>query len=249
VISANDKGGKLYAPSRKLRALTLPDLEPMAYGSAWLWNHHELEGKDGIPIHTFSVGAARPADLDQLAVAAYLHGQGSLLPKVQAIAARLHQAEVEALGQDWLDSFYEGIIKNHHSKYYIEHNQVLWCYNMIQAWGMLGMARDRYNTLEGNGDKWDASLAADTNIDNRPRMAWGYCPGLPLEVGKDYFMDDLADVPEKNRGKIKEAYEFVIKWCATEKYGGCRTTATPPKDWETAYDMKPWKDFPDRPSS
>ena len=41
VISAYDKGGKLYNPSKKLRSLTLPDLEPIQFGSLWLYAHED----------------------------------------------------------------------------------------------------------------------------------------------------------------------------------------------------------------
>ncbi len=59
VISAYDKGGRLYAPSKKLRSLTLPELEPIHFGSLWLW-YHEKTDEEHCPVHTFTVGAARP---------------------------------------------------------------------------------------------------------------------------------------------------------------------------------------------
>lgn len=64
IISAYDKGGRLYAPSNKLRSLCLPDMEPITYGSIWLW-HHALHDPENASIHTLVVGAARPSDLDQ----------------------------------------------------------------------------------------------------------------------------------------------------------------------------------------
>jgi hypothetical protein len=76
------------------------------------------------------------------------------------------------------------------------------------------------------------------------------------EAGKDYFVDDLANVPEKNRERIKEAYEFVMKWCDPKEDGDDKKkeeeekpveVSSVPKEWSCSYEMKPWKDFPDRP--
>lgn len=100
----------LYAPSKKLRSLTLPDMEPIQYGSLWLLNHEQIDS-DNIPVHTIVCGAARPSDLDEFAVAAYLHATNNadVLQKVNNVAKRLRDAQVEALGQDWMDSWYEGL--------------------------------------------------------------------------------------------------------------------------------------------
>ena len=248
VISIADKGGKIYAPSRKLRSLTLPDMEPITYGAAWAFNHHEMDA-EGAPIHTFSVGAARPSDLDQFIVAAALQGKGKLLEKTKAVATRLERAKVDALGEDWVKSCYQGIIPSHISKYKIQHNQIVWLYNCIKAWGMLEFSRDRYKTFTGNSKRCKPGLSLDENIQSFLAQ-WGVMPGMAPEAGKDYFVDDLADVPEKNRERIKEAYEFVMKWCDPKEEAGKddqELSPVVPKAWSCGFKMKPWKDFPDRP--
>jgi len=240
VISVTDKGGKIYEPSRKLRSLTLPDLEPMTFGCAWLWNLHELDPHNAT-VHTFSIGAARPSDLDQFVAAANLQKRGELLSRTKVICQRLEDAKRNALGQDWVDTCYEGIIKSHKSKYLVEHTQTVWLYNCIKAWGMYKFAKDRFNTLVNNRKKYDPSLSHDENIDKIGRIGYGYMPGLSPEPQKDYFVDDLAGVPEKNREVIQEAYAFMLKWC-----GGKNLEEKIPKEWESSYEMKPWKDYPDR---
>ena len=251
VISGYDKGGKVYAPSRKLRSLTLPDLEPMTYGSAWLWNHHELDDEKA-EIHTFSVGAARAADLDQPAVAAWMQGRKLLLEKVKTVQARLEKAKLDALGSDWVETCYTGIVKSVNSKYLVEHNQMIWMYNVLKAWGLHAFCQDRYKMLHVNTKSWDPNKTLDEVIDKAGRSGWGYCPGMLPDPAQDYFLDDLAGVPEKNRARVKEAYEFVIKWCSPppddKAKGDAKSEAeTPPGEWATSYEMKPWKDFPDRP--
>lgn len=241
VISIADKGGKVYAPSRKLRSLTLPDMEPIAYGSAAMWNLHEMDAEKA-PVHTFSVGAARSVDLDQFAVAAYLQGKGELLSKTKAIKARMEKAVIDTLGQDWVDTCSQGLVPCTKSNYGIQHNQMIHLYNIINAWGLHGYSKDRFKAFENNSKKSDPALSLQENIEKVGLISWGYMPGFQPEVGKDYFVDDLAGVPEKNRARVKEAYEFVHKWCNSGEDGDA-----PPKEWTTAYEMKPWKDFPDRP--
>ncbi len=121
IISPYDKGGRLYAPSRKLRSLTLPDLDPIKFHSLWLFNHDELKRDDSdssspssavkSACHTQTIGAARPSDLDEPAIAAYLHAnrKEEMLGKVRAIYQRLKDAEVEALGEDWVKSWHVGV--------------------------------------------------------------------------------------------------------------------------------------------
>ena len=260
VISIADKGGKVYAPSRKLRSLTLPDMEPITYGAAWAFNYHELDAEQA-PVHTFSVGAARPADLDQFVVAAVLQGKGELLEKTKTIAARLEKAKLDALGEDWVKTCYQGIIPSNLSKYKIEHTQMIWFYNCIKAWGLLEFCQDRYKTFTGNTKKCKPELSLEENVQSF-LQGWGYMPGMAPEAGKDYFVDDLENVPEKNRARVKEAYEFVMKWCEPKEeekgdnkkeennYGepsSADEEPSVPKEWQCSYEMKPWKDFPERP--
>jgi predicted aldo/keto reductase-like oxidoreductase len=295
IISPYDKGGRLYAPSRKLRSMTLPEFEPMEFGSQWIWNHHLLEeGEGALPqLHTFTVGAARPSDLDQPAVAAYLHASkpDETLAKVKTVVERLEAAKVKVLGKEWVETWAKGLPKAAESKYTIEHNQLVWMYNSIKVFGMYEFAKARYGSFEGNGKKWDDKKTMEENINAVGKSGWGFVPGLPLRPGTDYS-DDLTNVPAENLERVKEAEAFVYKWCASkaEKEGKedpmakrvaavrknfavstqifsnlmkkkvdgeekkeSESDATVesteekvPTEWETAYDMRCWPDFPDR---
>lgn len=241
--------------------MTLPDLEPFSHGLGWCWNLEKFD-EEHASAHTVQIGFARPADLDQCVVPAFLQGRGTLLARVQAADARLRQAQVDALGEDWINTCYMGVRKSDKSKYLVEHNQMIWMYNCMMAWGMHRFAKDRYKMLYLNLQKYDPSLPLEEAIDKIGRNGWGFCPGLPADPEKDYFVDDLVDVPEKNRPRIMEAYAFVKKWCTPEdpqrdesKDGNNSSEAikkieempVPPKGWQTSFDLKPWKDFPDRP--
>ena len=218
----------------------------MTHGFGWLWNLEEFDTEKA-SAHTLQIGFAHVVDLDQCVVPAYLQGKGELLPRVKAADARLRQAQVDALGEDWLKTCYEGILKSDKSKYLVEHTQTIWMYNCIMAWGMHQFATDRYRMLLKNLQNYDASLPNDEAIDKIDRNGWGFTPGLPPDPEKDYFGDDLAGVPEKNRARVKDVYAFVKKWCTPDEFREKEEEKpVPPKDWETAFDVKPWKDFPDQ---
>lgn len=219
VISPFDKGGRLYASSKKLRSLTLPEMEPMSFGSFWLWNHH-LIYDEGLPqLHTYTVGAARPSDLDEPAVAAFLHATKpeEVSAKVKIVTKRLDEAKEQALGKEWVQSWWKGLPKSTGSKYLVEHNQIIWIYNCIKAFGMYEFGKARYNSFEKNEEKWDSALSDEQNIAEKiGKNPWGFVPGRPLRIGTDYS-EDLANVPDENKQLVKDAEDFVYKWCRDKK--------------------------------
>lgn len=241
IISPYDKGGRLYAPSKKLRSLTLPDLEPIQYGSLWLFHLKDLDA-EGTQAHTIVCGAARPSDLDEPAIAAYMYGERSdeTLEKVKSVSERLRKAEVDALGEDWLNSWHEGLPNCNKDDEVYAFGQIVWLYNIMMAWGMWDFAKDRYGTFESNTKGWKDDLSNEENIKAKFLM-WGYMPGLAYDDNKDYS-DVLANVPEKNQEKIKEVLRFVHKVCSNTSTDKCEI----PSDWQTSYDMRPWTAFPER---
>ena len=145
IISPYDKGGGLYAPSHKLRRLAAPETEPIVFHSWWLWHHSELFAqydKPGPPIHTFTVGAARVSDLDEPALAAHYFKtklQDSLA-KTMRVWERLVMVREQSLGEDWAKNWFQGLPKALTSQYQIEHNQMVWLYNSVKAFGLYEFA-------------------------------------------------------------------------------------------------------------
>ena len=287
IISPLDKGGRLYAPSKKLCALTLPDMDPIVFHSLWLWNHHKIYEPPLPQIHTFTLGVARPSDLDQAIFAAHWHftqPADAVLHQVQVVTLRLDHAKEAALGKEWRQSWWQGLPKSTESSHLVEHNQLVWIYNCIVAFGLYEFGKTRYNSFEKNEMKWDESKSDAENIEVVGKNAWGFVPGRPLKMGQDYS-EDLIHVPEQNKQRVLEAEEFVYHWCRDKsldpkeepgktKKGGFlnrhfsrkASKKTPhdtpenggtvmevdeeeaiPEDWETAYDLRTWPDFPDRP--
>lgn len=227
IISPFDKGGALYKPSKKLRSLTLPDMEPINFGMNWIWNHDKLEDGNA-QLHTFTIGAGRPSDLDNAAVAAYLHNTKSddIAAKTKAVVERLERAKVQALGKDFADHWWKGLPKAYQCKSLVEHNQIVWIYTVIKAYGLLEFGKMRYASFESNSSKWNPTSTAEENIEkNIGKDPWGFVPGLALDPKKDYA-DELVGVPEENKLWVKQAQECVIKWCSKDK-----SAIEPKKSW------------------
>jgi len=67
-----------------------------------------------------------------------------------------------------------------------------------------------------------------------------FIPGLAYETGKDYSKY-LVNVPEKNKVKVLEALQFAHDFCSTTSD---KPSIDIPEEWKTAYDMRPWTEFP-----
>eukprot|EP00536_Pseudo-nitzschia_multiseries_P002546 jgi/Psemu1/283795/fgenesh1_pg.34_\ len=229
VISPYDKGGKLYAPSKKLRALTLPDLEPIQYGPLWCMSHECLD-EENAPLHTMSIGAARPSDLDEPFVTAVMFAKrkDEMVAKCKNVAKRLRDTEIEVLGEDWVDNWHKGLRNCVNEDDAYEFGQIVWCHNLIKAFGMLDYAKDRYAMFDKNLSGWDSKLSNNENV-LKVRRPWGYCPGIatPKDNGVDYAAL-LPDVPEEQKVKVMEAIDFTYSYCSNKS-----TANLPiPEEWE-----------------
>jgi uncharacterized protein len=142
IISPSDKGGHLYNPSPKLVELCAP-LSPMVFNNLFCLSHSQ--------VHTLSVGAARPSDFDEhLKTLALLDRADKILPP---ILARLEDAAIAALGEDWYKTWHQGLPSHEATPGGINIPNILWLWNLVQAFEMEDYARARYN-LMGNGGHW-----------------------------------------------------------------------------------------------
>jgi predicted aldo/keto reductase-like oxidoreductase len=142
IISPTDKGGRLYAPSEKLRKLTAP-LSPMAFNDLWCLTN--------LDAHTLSLGAAVPSDFDaHVEALALLDDAPRLLPP---IVARLEAAYAEAVGADFAQRWSHGLPEWTELPGKINVRRILWLHNLVRAYDLMHFAQERYIAMSPN-DIW-----------------------------------------------------------------------------------------------
>jgi len=149
VISPTDKGGHLHTPSERLSELCAP-LHPIVF--------NDLFCLSAAGIHTISVGAARPEDLDlHLEAVALLPRAGELLPP---ILERLDAARRSALGEAWIANGQRGLPRWEDTPGGINLPVLLWLHELLEAFDLESFCRARYGLL-GHGGHWFPGSNAD----------------------------------------------------------------------------------------
>ena len=142
IISPNDKGGKLYEPSEKLRRLCEP-LSPIVFNNLFCLIRPD--------IHTLSVGAARPSDFDEhIRSLTFLRGAEA---HVSGIGKRLVSEMERVLGEDWCRDWEKGIPKWEDCPGEINIWEILRLWNFAKALDMVAFGKMRYNLL-GQAGHW-----------------------------------------------------------------------------------------------
>jgi predicted aldo/keto reductase-like oxidoreductase len=152
VISPTDKGGRLYAPSPKLRALTAP-LSPLVFNDLWCLTKMD--------VHTLSLGAAVPSDFDAHVEALALLGDAPrLLPP---IVARLEAAYADALGADFARGWWQGLPDWTEIPGKINVRRILWLHNLVRAYDLIHFAQERYISMSADNHWVPGARAVDFN--------------------------------------------------------------------------------------
>ena len=142
IISPSDKGGMLYKPPQKLVEICSP-LSPMVFNNLFCLSHSQ--------VHTLSIGASAPQDFDEhLKTLPLLDRADEILP---SILARLEQAAIAALGEDWVKTWHIGLPRYDETPGDVNIPVILGLRNLAIAYDLTEYAKTRYNLL-GNGGHW-----------------------------------------------------------------------------------------------
>ena len=182
IISPTDKGGHLHTPSARLCELCNP-LHPIVFNDLFCLSDPR--------VHTISVGAACPGDLDlHLEALTHLEQAQEL---IAPIAARLEAAARSSLGEAWCDTWRQGLPDWDQTPGQINLPVLLWLHGLVEAWGLEGYARARYGLL-GQGSHWFPGANADA-LDHAVSEA-----NLQTVLGESPWSDQI---PELLRGLRK----------------------------------------------
>ncbi|CAM9252429.1 unnamed protein product [Chrysoparadoxa australica] len=228
IISGADKAGMLYKPSTTFASVCAKHkLSPQELGHLFLW-------QSGL-MHTVVCGAARPSDFDEACNAAKKLGVADIEPALK----ELHQLMVDAHGEEWLQSWWKGLPGCYESPNGVFIPHIVWCYNLVKAWGLLDFARARYGTLEGNLKGFKPDLTEEENVN----AINSFIPGTPYQPElRERLVEALAGTPhaEEVMRCVLEAH----KWLR-----GDRTAEEVAQDqpgWRPAYDLQADTPFPER---
>ena len=159
IISPNDKGGQLFKPPVKLSEFCAP-FSPMEFNDLFCLCNKE--------IHTLSIGAARPSDLDAHAgIINRLDENTATL--IKPVTERLNAEFISILGADWMKNWYKYLPAPEDAEDQVCLYHILRLYNLVKTFDMIEFSKFRYNLL-GNGGHWfpgrKATEEALRNIDS-----------------------------------------------------------------------------------
>lgn len=182
IISPNDKGGKLYEPSEKMKQLCAP-LTPMQFNDLYCLSRSE--------VHTLSLGAARPSDFDEHLQGLAHWEQRQVL--TAEIDGRLQAALIEKHGADWVSQWHEGLPDCSEIPGEINVHEILRLWTYGTALDLRPWAKMRYNLL-GQGGHWfrGQNAASSQEINWQPLLA------------QSRFADDIPDL-------LRQAHEWLVE--------------------------------------
>lgn len=142
IISPNDKGGMLHQPSDKLKQLC-GDVDPMVFNDLWCLSRPE--------VHTLSLGAAQPSDFDVHVEGMQDYGRAEEISA--PIAAKLVSEINKVCGNDWYETFEEGLPEFFELPGDIYVKEILRLWTLAKGLDMIEYGQMRYNLI-GNADHW-----------------------------------------------------------------------------------------------
>jgi len=142
IISPNDKGGKLYEPPPKLKAMCAP-LTPMQFNDLYCLARAQ--------VHTLSCGPARPTDFDEHVAGLEHYDEAATV--VAPIEKRLRVEMERVLGRDWCEHWFEGLPDYLSAPGRVNVSEIMRLWTYAKSLDLVEWGKMRYNLL-GQADHW-----------------------------------------------------------------------------------------------
>jgi uncharacterized protein len=222
-ISPVDKGGMMYLPSKTVARLLGQKMSPIAFANLTSWKNQKF--------HTVSVGFGRCSDLEETLDAARQMDNPMCQAELEAIELRITTHVKEQLGVEWAE---RGLISipscEDPSTDGTGIGHVLWCYNLVKAFGMYDFARARYSKTEEVA--WKKSKSYSENIKSMPtaNMGRSFDPDVDYRKAlENHFNPDTA----------KEYMAIAHSWLSSKSIADRIALNSEP-----AYDLRAWECYP-----
>jgi len=142
IISPNDKGGRLWEPTEKLKEFCRP-LTPMQFNDLYCLSRED--------VHTLSLGVARPEDYAEHVEGMKWYEDREAVS--EAIARRIREEVDARFVPGWHRTYAAGIPLPERTPGGIHVREIMRLYTWAKAMDMVEFAKSRYN-LFGNGGAW-----------------------------------------------------------------------------------------------
>lgn len=222
-ISPIDKGGRVYQPSKTVARLLGPKMSPIAFANLTSWKTSGF--------HTITVGFARSSDLEETLAAVRTYATGSYEADLKAAEDRLAAQMQEKLGKEWAEKGLLNIPSCETKETQgVAIGHVLWCYNLVKAFGMYDFAHMRYKNLEGQ--KWDKKKSFEENSKKIPSGNMGRCydPDVDFSKALEKHYDSEAAISH-----MKEVHSWLSSKSEVDRAA---------MSCEAAYDLRVWVAYP-----
>jgi len=142
IISPNDKGGRLWDPTQKLKEFCDP-LTPMQFNDLYCLSRPE--------VHTLSLGASKPDDFFEHVAGMAWYDEREAVSST--IAARIRKEVDACFCPGWHRTYAAGIPLPEHTPGGVHIREILRLYTWAKSMDMVEFAKSRYNMF-GNGGAW-----------------------------------------------------------------------------------------------